>query len=241
MLRAATLAARGSHESLSGLTAGVGSRRPVSLGFFSRPSSLVARALLGTILEYDAGRGRTSGRIVETEAYLGPDDPASHAAAGLTLRTEHLFGPPGTAYVYLSYGMHWCFNTVTGHRGSGTAVLVRAIEPLEGLELMRTRRGAASAGLRRQAQAERRCRDLTNGPGKLCAAMGINGGLSGLGLQRPPLTVRRGVEVPDSDVEVSPRIGISKATAARERYFVRDNPFVSRTPSGFATTRYRAR
>lgn len=215
--------------------------RVLPRAFFCRDTALVARELLGTIIECRGPAGVASGRIVETEAYLGGDDPASHAVVGRTPRNRHLFGRPGIAYVYFIYGRYWCVNAVTERPGGGQAVLVRAIEPLEGLELMRLRRGATAAGSGRRVQVERHWRDLTNGPGKLCAAMGINGGLSGLGLQRPPLTVRRGVEVPDSEVAVSPRIGISKATAARERYFVRDNPFVSRTPSDFATARYRAR
>lgn len=239
MPRAAMLAARRSHESQSGSNEGGGSRRPLPISFFSRPSAVVARALLGTILECDTGRGRASGRIVETEAYLGPDDPASHAAAGLTPRTLFLFGPPGTSYVYRSYGIHWCFNAVTGHRGSGTAVLVRAIEPLDGIELMRRRRRPAGAKSAPRVSGERQGWELTNGPGKLCAALGIDGGLSGLVLRRPPLILRRGVELSDSDVVVSPRIGITKATAAELRYFVRDNPFVSRTPTRFVKRPYR--
>ena len=234
------VAASGSHEELSSRVAGVDSRRPLSLAFFSRSSAVVARALLGAILECDGPGGRASGRIVETEAYLGPDDPASHAAAGLTARTRHLFGPPGTSYVYLSYGMHWCFNTVTGDRGGGTAVLVRAVEPLDGIALMRRRRWTDKAGTRRAGPSdrERRTWELTNGPGKLCEALGISGEMSGFGLQRLPLIVRRGTALPDALVSVSPRIGITKAVAARQRYFVRDSPFVSRTPGHFETAPY---
>jgi DNA-3-methyladenine glycosylase len=185
---------------------------------------------LGTILECDAAGGRASGRIVETEAYLGPPDPASHAARGRTQRNVHLFGPPGTSYVYFIYGMYWCFNAVTGHTGSGTAVLVRALEPLDGTALMRKRR----FGRRRTVSDVQ----LTNGPGKLCTALDIGPEQSGLWLQRPPVTIRTGVELSDSDVLVSPRIGISKATSARHRYFVRDNPFVSRAPAHFRIARY---
>jgi len=164
----------------------------------------------------------TRGRIVETEAYLGPDDPACHAAAGLTARTQHLFGPPGLAYVYLIYGMYWCFNAVTRERGHGAAVLVRAIRPMEGLDLMRQRRPKVTKE-----------RDLTNGPGKLCLAMGIVGSMSGTSLREGPVVLRRGEDVPDADVEVTPRVGITQAADWPLRYLVRGDPFVSATPKGF--------
>src|SRR5688572_32890851 len=115
--------------------------------------------MLGTVLECETDDGVASGIIVETEAYLGEHDLACHAAAGRTRRTEPLYGPPGTSYVYFIYGVHWCFNVVTRDVGLPGAVLVRAIEPLSGLDLMSSRRPAA-----------RRDVDLTNGPGKLCAA-----------------------------------------------------------------------
>jgi DNA-3-methyladenine glycosylase len=169
----------------------------------------------------------TRGRIVETEAYLGPDDPACHAAAGLTPRTLHLFGPPGRSYIYLIYGMYWCFNTVTRERGHGAAVLVRAVHPTDGLDLMRRRRAKVT-----------RERDLTNGPGKLCLAMGIVGSMSGTPLQRPPIVIRAGAMVPDADVDVTPRIGITRAAEWPLRYLVRGDPFISATPGHFPRTRY---
>jgi DNA-3-methyladenine glycosylase len=201
--------------------AAVGSRRPLPRGFYERDVDLVARAMLGTVLECDTPAGRVAGRVVETEAYLGPGDPASHAVVGLTARTRDLFGRPGTSYVYFIYGVHWCFNAVASRRGSGAAVLVRALEPLEGLALMRSRR--------RLAGSTRRDRELTNGPGKLCEALGIDGRQSGLSLQRPPVVMRRGREISDADVITSPRIGITRAVEGIHRYFVRDNEFVSRT------------
>jgi DNA-3-methyladenine glycosylase len=164
-----------------------------------------------------------SGKIVETEAYLGPHDPACHAAAGLTKRTQHLHGPPGTSYVYFVYGMYWCVNCVTGPVGFGSAVLIRALEPLEGVALMRRRRGRT---------------DLTNGPGKVCAALGIDASMSGLPLDRPPLIVRVGEPVGDEAVLVSPRIGLTKAAEWPQRYYIRDNRWVSRTPPQFAVTGY---
>jgi DNA-3-methyladenine glycosylase len=170
---------------------------------------------------------RVSGRIVETEAYLGPHDPACHAAAGLTPRTRWLFGRPGTAYVYFIYGRYWCFNAVTQPVGVGSAVLVRALEPLDGLSRMRRRRPLA-----------RRDRDLTNGPGKLCAALGLDGSLNGHLLSRGALTIRRGEEIADAGVVVTPRIGLTKAAEWPQRYFVRDNPYVSATPASFARVAY---
>jgi len=197
-------------------------------GFYDRATEIVSRELLGAVLECTTPEGVTRGRIVETEAYLGPDDPACHAAAGLTARTQHLFGPPGRAYVYLIYGMYWCFNAVTRERGHGAAVLVRAVHPLDGVELMR----------RRRPQAKRE-RDLTNGPGKLCLAMGIVGAMSGLSLRRGPVVIRAGTPVPDADVEVTPRIGITQAAEWPLRYLVRDDPFVSPTPKAFRREPFR--
>jgi DNA-3-methyladenine glycosylase len=191
--------------------------------FYDRDTELVARDLLGATLECETEDGLASGRIVETEAYLGPHDAACHAVAGRTSRTWHLFGPPGTAYVYFIYGVHWCFNAVTREEGHGSAVLVRAVEPIAGIELMRRRRPAA-----------RRDRDLTNGPGKLCRALGIEGAHDGLPLAaRSPLRIREGAPVPDAAVLVSPRIGITRAADAPLRWLVRGSEYVSRTPATF--------
>jgi DNA-3-methyladenine glycosylase len=175
------------------------------------------------VLEYATPEGVTRGRIVETEAYLGAGDDACHAVAGVTERTRHLHGPPGTAYVYRIYGAHWCFNAKTERAGHGSAVLVRAVEPSEGIALMRRCRPRAARDV-----------DLTNGPGKLCAAMGIGGALNGASLRRPPLVIRAGDTVDDGDVVVTPRIGITRAADLPLRWLVRDNPFVSRTPRHFA-------
>jgi DNA-3-methyladenine glycosylase len=195
--------------------------------FYDRPTELVSRELLGAVLECTTPEGVTRGRIVETEAYLGPDDPACHAAAGLTNRTKHLFGPPGISYVYLIYGMYWCFNAVTRERGHGAAVLVRAVHPTDGIELMRRRRPRA-----------KRDRDLTSGPGKLCMAMGIDGSMSGLSLRQEPLVIRAGEPVPDDQVVVTPRVGITQAADWPLRYLVRDDPYVSPTPAHFYRRSY---
>ena len=195
--------------------------------FYDRDTAQVARDMLGAVLQATTSRGVTRGRIVETEAYLGPDDPACHAAAGLTARTLHLFGSPGRAYVYFVYGMHWCFNAVTRERGHGAAVLVRAVNPSEGIDLMRERRPHV-----------RHERDLTNGPGKLCMAMGIDGSISGTSLRDGHIVIRAGESVTDADVVVTPRIGIRKAADWPLRFLVRNDPFVSATPAHFSRAAY---
>ena len=202
---------------------------PLPASFYDRPTELVARELLGAVLECRSDHGVARGRIVETEAYLGEHDLACHAAAGRTRRTEPLYGPPGTAYVYLIYGMHWCVNAVTRATGEPSAVLVRALEPLDGLPEMWRRRPRA-----------RRLVDLTNGPGKLCAALAIDGSHDHGSLRRPPLRIRAGLAVPDEAVVVTPRIGITRAADWPLRYLLRDSPFVSATPRAFPRTPYRA-
>ena len=197
--------------------------------FYDRPTERVARELLGTTLECTTADGVTRGRIVETEAYTGPDDPACHAAAGRTARNVHLFGPPGIAYVYFIYGMYWCVNAVTRERGHGSAVLIRAVSPVGGLDLMHERRPRV-----------KRERDLTNGPGKLCLAMGIVGTMNGCSLRSGPVVVRAGAPVSDDDVEISPRIGITRAVEQPLRFYVRDDPFVSPTPRHFRRSGYAA-
>lgn len=197
---------------------------PLPESFYDRDTELVARELLGAILECHTPEGIAAGRIVETEAYLGEHDLACHAAVGRTTRTAPLYGPPGIAYVYFIYGMYWCFNAVTRAEHEPSAVLVRAVEPVTGLELMRRRRPHA-----------RRDTDLANGPGKLCLALGIDGRQNWNPLQRPPLVIRAGEAVADSEVDVTPRIGITKAAEWPLRWVVRDSAHVSgkrRTANG---------
>lgn len=189
----------------------------LSPAFYARDTELVARELLGAVLETHSASGITSGRIVETEAYLGEHDAACHAAAGRTARTDPLYGAPGIAYVYFIYGVHWCVNAVTRAEGLPSAVLIRALEPLDGIEAMRARRPRA-----------RRPEDLTNGPGKLCAALGIAGSHNRLPLQQPPILIRRGEPLAAHDIVEATRIGITKAADLPLRWYARGSAFVSR-------------
>ena len=175
-----------------------------------------ARGLLGARLVSTVGGHRAVGVIVETEAYGGPDDPASHASTvrGPTPRNRVMFGPPGRAYVYRSYGVHWCMNVVTGADGVAQAVLIRGVEPLEGEEVMATRRGGAVP--------------LGAGPGRLCASLAIDDWLYGHDLREAPLRLEGGWSVPDGVVGVSRRVGVSAAVDWPYRFFVRASPGVSR-------------
>ncbi len=183
--------------------------------FFDRPAESVAPDLLGARLVSTVGGRRTTGVIVEVEAYTGPDDPASHAAAriGRTRRNASMFGPPGTAYVYLSYGVHWCLNVVTGAIGAPCAVLLRAVDPIEGLDVMAERRG--------------RERDLASGPGRVGQAFGITRVLDQHELSSPPLRLLPGWPTSPESIDVSPRVGISRARDWPLRFSVRGNPSVS--------------
>jgi DNA-3-methyladenine glycosylase len=185
-------------------------------GFYRRAAVDVARDLLGKILVH----GETAGTIVETEAYLGGDDLAAHSAAGITDRTRVIFGPPGHAYVYLSYGIHECLNIVAEPEGSPGCVLIRALEPLAGLDIMRSRRPGA-----------RTDRDLTSGPGKLTRAMAITRAHNGADLTRGELTVHAPAHRTAVQIEVTPRIGITKCADWPLRFVVKGNAFVSRAKS----------
>jgi DNA-3-methyladenine glycosylase len=181
--------------------------------FYARDTVQVSRELLGKVLEH----GGSAGIIVETEAYLGGDDLASHSAAGITPRTEVIFGPPGHAYVYLSYGMHECLNIVAEREGQPGCALIRALEPLEGIELMRARR----PGIRTD-------RDLTSGPGRLTKALAITRAHNGVDVTRGELTVRRPRHERQFEIEVTPRIGITKCADWPLRFIIRGNKYVSR-------------
>ena len=177
--------------------------------FFARRVHEVAPDLIGATLLVDG----VGGRIVEVEAY-DQQDPASHAYRGRTPRNAAMFGPPGHAYVYRSYGVHWCLNLVCGGEGVPEAVLVRALEPKRGLELQQSRRGVENV------------RQLCSGPGKLCQALGITREHDGLALDVPPFRLEARADVPE--IVTGPRIGITRATDLRWRYGEAGSPFLSR-------------
>ena len=174
--------------------------------FYNRPAIDVARGLLGKILVH----GPTAGIIIETEAYLGGDDLASHTARGITDRTRVIFGPPGHAYVYLIYGMYECLNLVAEGPGQPGCVLIRALEPMAGIDIMQSRRPAA-----------RKTADLASGPGKLTLAMTITRAHNGADVTRGPLVVRAPVQPRALDIETTPRIGITKCADLPLRYLIR--------------------
>jgi DNA-3-methyladenine glycosylase len=181
--------------------------------FYARAAIEVARDCLGKILIH----GRTAGRIVETEAYLGVDDRAAHAWRGVTDRTRVLFGPPGHAYVYFIYGMYECLNFVAEPEGQAGCVLIRALEPIAGIATMRRRRPAA-----------KRLEDLASGPGKLTLALGITRKQNGADLTGSSLQVREVREEPLISVEVTPRVGITHCTDWPLRFLIAGSRFVSR-------------
>ena len=215
---------------------------------------MVARDLLGRLLVHEAPEGRTASRVVETEAYFGPPgrnphlaerddmpaalrrrllaegDPAAHSFPGITPRNRVMYGEPGHAYVYLIYGMHECMNVVTGpaRRPEPQAVLLRAAEPVEGVGLMRARRGAGV-----------RDRELASGPGKLARAMGVTRAHYGQDLTRGPLRFEPGE--PAADVEATPRVNVVGAEDLPLRFVVRGSPWASRAPTAGRASSRRAR
>lgn len=199
-----------------------GSWSALPAAFFARGPLEVAPELLGLVLAHRGTDGVVrAGRIVEVEAYLGMDDPASHAYRGPTPRTQVMFGPPGHLYVYRSYGMHWCANVVCDAPGTAGAVLVRALEPCVGIEAMWATRPKA-----------KRLTDLASGPGKLCAALAIDGSANGARISRggtDVLVVRTSAPAyaPD-EIAVGPRFGISVAVDAPWRFRVSSSRHVSR-------------
>jgi len=185
--------------------------------FYLRPTRAVARDLLGCILVSTRGGAITAGRIVETEAYLGPEDPASHAAIRPVAARRLFYGEGGHAYVFRIYGLHHCLNAITGRAGRPGCVLIRALEPVAGARVMARRRGVSADSV-----------SLTNGPGKLAEALGITLHDNEVDLTRGPLEIGPPDAPREFSVGVGPRVGITRATALPLRFWIRRNRFVSR-------------
>lgn len=186
----------------------------ISRSFYAHPAAEVARDLLGKVVAREVGGEVVRGRVVETEAYCGETDPGSHAYRGLTQRTAVMFGPPGYLYVYFTYGMHYCMNVVTDSPDTAGAVLIRALEPIDGIDIMVRRRGKKNRV------------NLCNGPAKLCQALAISRAQNGADLE--------GCEIwtewsgpPTEPIAVSSRVGLSAGRDLPMRFFLAGNPFVS--------------
>jgi len=189
-----------------------------SHSIFLKPTKTLAKRLLGSDIISNIDGQKTVSRIVETEAYLAKDDPACHAAKGMTKRNEAMFGPAGTTYVYLIYGMYYCFNVVSAAEGIGEAVLIRAAQPLKGLDLMKQRRGTSNL------------KNLASGPGKLCIAQGINKEHNGLSLSSNSSSIRLKINQPPSNSSIvsTSRIGIKEGTDLALRFYIKDNEYISK-------------
>ncbi len=196
--------------------------------FYQRNANLVAPDLLGKILVHDSKSGRTSGIIVEVESYVGPEDKGAHSYMNKrTPRTEIQFGPGGYAYIYSIYGMHYCFNVVTNGINKPEVVLIRALEPFEGIELMQARRKTNKIG------------ELCSGPGKLCTALDISNSNYGEDLCRNILYIDNWLQIPKSEICVSPRVKIDYAEECKDyfwRYYIKDNDYVSKVARRYRST-----
>ncbi len=187
--------------------------------FYSRKTITVAKELLGKIIVRRIGKTLLSGIIVETEAYLF-DDPASHSFRGMTERNKVMFGEPGHLYVYFTYGMHYCANVVTNKIGIGEAVLIRAVEPVEGIRKM-----TALRSIKRPIPTEQ----LTNGPAKFAQAFGLSKEHSGMDLISGDIVIAEGAPIPRAGIVITTRIGISSAKEELRRFYWKENPWVSKT------------
>ena len=188
--------------------------KSLAKSFFKQDTLEIAKALLGCYLINNTKEGKVIGRIVETEAYLA-NDPASHSFKGKTRRNQAMFGPPGRAYVYFTYGMHHCFNVVTAKEGIGEAVLIRALEPVFGIELMKKRRKMENIGT------------LCDGPAKLVQAMGISKEHNGLDIIKGKLRLRKENKIKE-DIITAKRIGLSRGEHLPYRFYLKESSFVSR-------------
>ncbi len=198
------------------------STKKLKKSFYLRELISVARDLLGKILVKSNGKEFLAGKIVEVEAYHGDLDKAAHSYGGITKRNEIMFEAGGHLYVYFTYGAHHCCNVVTGKKGEGTAVLIRAVEPVLGLErLIKNRFG-------RKLKNEKELFNLTSGPGKVCAAFGINKKHSGTDLMGKEIFILDGEKIKSKDIGVSKRIGITRSIDLPWRFFIKNNPYLSR-------------
>jgi DNA-3-methyladenine glycosylase len=188
----------------------------LSKEWYSKDTITIAKELLGKYLVHESAEGITVGKIVETEAYLGKNDPASHAYKGESKRTIAMFGDPGHAYIYFTYGMYYCFNVTTAEKGVGEAVLIRALEPIEGIELMQSRRQKVTDNIH-----------LCSGPAKLVLAMGITKDLYGHDLTKKPLLIEER-ENKEFEIITTTRIGISLAKELPLRFYIKGSQFISK-------------
>lgn len=189
--------------------------KKLNLSFYQKPTLEVAQSLLGKTLVRRIGNRIVTGKIVETEGYIAASDAACHAYRGKTERNKHMFGDPGTIYVYFTYGCHFMLNVVTEPAGEAAAVLIRALEPLSGMDILMERRGIQDTG------------SLANGPGKLTAAFGIDRSLSGESLQSDAIYIADAPEVSGTQIAISTRVGITKSAELPWRFFIKENAFVS--------------
>jgi DNA-3-methyladenine glycosylase len=194
---------------------------PIKKDFYCRDSLIVARDLLGKLLVHESPEGVTAGKIVETEAYKGPEDKAAHSFGNKrTPRTETMYGPKGHSYIYLIYGLYYCINVTSGaFEGKPEATLIRALEPVKGIDLMIKRRKQTGQLV-----------NISSGPGRLCIAMGLTKIHNGLDMSQPPLYITEGQSVDLQDITQAPRIGVDYAAEHKDlpwRFYIKNNPYVS--------------
>ena len=198
------------------------SQRKLKKSFYQRELLTVARDLLGKVMIKVNSDNILSGRIVEVEAYHGDFDQASHSYGGITKRNEIMFQEGGYLYVYFTYGAHHCCNVVTGRKGEGTAVLIRAVEPVSGIETMIKNRFDI------KVKKENEIFNLTSGPGKVCEAFGINRSHSGIDITGEKIFILEAERIKEKEIGISKRIGITKSTDLLWRFFIKNNPYLSR-------------
>jgi len=190
--------------------------RQIEMDFFNRETSLVAKDLLGKIMEIHIDDTTLSGKIVETEAYLGFNDPGSHSFRGKTKRNAVMFGPPGVSYIYQIYGIYFCYNVTTDHEDIPAAVLIRALEPLTGINIMNKNR------------EKNELKDLCSGPGKLAQAMGITKSLNGTSAIDGPIKFYTEDRIKPFQIVETTRVGLNQGADLKLRYYIKNNPFISK-------------